>query len=321
MKVNNKSGPFINIHLSDHLADYRSYIDFINDIAEDSKFFRILPVLNRILLENLLRDIISSSLEGEYNYLYYNQSRGRVRNFSTLIDLFNKLRKNFRGSFAVDIPDDIIGYLDKFRKDGNYSSHKLVLYINSNYMSEIKGNLAVTISILVQLYQKIINSGKKIVKVDEKSLKIEDKKFKNIDISNVLRLISSIRNEVGKTDAENENISINLKEKEKIQKDVNDLHIVINKMDLSTDTLVGVITNLGKFELILHSKEASKNSLLNYIEFISAYFKANLIYVSRSDKKVVEQHFVINKLKKRIYFLIAFIVGFFISFFSFRIFL
>ena len=321
MKVNNNSGPFINIYLSDQLAYYRNYINLINDIADDPKFFRILPVLNRILLENLLRDIISLSLEGKYNYLYYNQSRGRVRNFSTLLDLFNKLRKNFRESYAVDIPDEIIGYLDKFRKDGNYSSHELVLYIDSNYMNEIKGNFSVTINILVQLYQKIINSGKKIIRIDEKSLKIDDKKFKNVDISNVLRLISSLRNDVAKINTENENISINLKEKEKIQEEVNELHIFINKMDLSTDTLVGVIKNLGKFEIILHSKEPSKQALLNYIEFISVYFKANLIYVSRSDKTIVEQQFTIIKLKKTIYFIIAFIAGFIISFISFHIFL
>ena len=188
-------------------------------------------------------------------------------------------------------------------------------------MNEIKGNFSVTISILVQLYQKIINSGKKIVRIDEKSLKNDDKKFKNVEISNVLRLISSLRNEVANIDTENDNISIILKEKEKIQEEVNELHIIINKMDLSTDTLVGVITNLSKFELILHSKEPSKHSLLNYIEFISAYFKANLIYLSRSDRTIVEQHFAIIKLKKAIYFIIAFIVGFFISFFSFLIFL
>ena len=321
MKVNNKLEPFINIYLSNQLAYYRNYVDLINDIADDPKFFRILPVLNRILLENLLRDIISSSLEGEYNYLYYNQNRGRVRNFSTLIDLFNKLRKNFRESYAVDIPDEIIGYLDKFRKDGNYSSHDFVLYIDSNYMNEIKGNFSVTISILVQLYQKIINSGKKIIRIDGKSLKIDDKKFKSVDIGDVLKLISSLRNDIAKIDTENEKISINLKEKEKIQEEVNELHIIINKMDLSTDTLVGVITNLSKFELILYSKEPSKQALLNYIEFISAYFKANLIYVSRSDKTIVEQHFTIIKLKKWIYFIIAFIAGLFISFFSFRIFL
>ena len=321
MKENYESRPFINIYLSDQLADYRNYIDLINEIADDPKFFMILPVLNRILLENLLRDIISSSLEGKYSYLYYNKSRGRVRNFSTLLNLFNKLRKNFRESYAVDIPDEIISYLDKFRKDGNCSSHKFLNYIKPNYINEIKDDFSVTISILVQLYQKIINSGKKIIRIDKKLLKVDDKKLKNVDISNVLRLISSLRNDVAKINTENENISINLKEKEKIQEEVNELHIIINKMDLSTDTLVGVIKNLGKFEIILHSKEPSKQALLNYIEFISVYFKANLIYVSRSDKTIVEQQFTIIKLKKAIYFIIAFIAGFIISFISFHIFL
>ena len=181
MKENYESRPFINIYLSDQLADYRNYIDLINEIADNPKFFMILPVLNRILLENLLRDIISSSLEGEYSYLYYNQSRGKVRNFSTLLNLFNKLRKNFRESYAVDIPDEIISYLDKFRKDGNYSSHKLVIYIKPNYINEIKDDFAVTISILVQLYQKIINSGKKIIRIDEKLLKVDDKKLKAME--------------------------------------------------------------------------------------------------------------------------------------------
>ena len=313
MKENYESKPFINIYLSDQLVYYRNFIDLINEIADSPQFFMILPMLNRILLENLLRDIISSSLEGEYSYLYFNQSRGRVRNFSTLLNLFNKMRKDFRESYAVDIPDEIISYLDKFRKDGNYSSHELVIYIKPNYINEIKDDFSVTISILVQLYQKIINSGKKIIRIDEKFLKVDDKKLKNKDINNVLRLISSLRNNIANFDAENDQISINLKEKEKVQEKVNNLHININKMDLSTDSLVGIITNLSKFELVLHSKVPNKKSLLNYVEFISTYFKANLIYVSKSDMTVVEKQVKINKLIRVIMALAGFIGGFSIT--------
>lgn len=81
MKEKDKSRPFIDINLSDQLVFYRKYIDLINSMANDFKFVRVLPVLNRNLLENLLRDIFTSSLKGEHNFLYFNQSRGRIRNF------------------------------------------------------------------------------------------------------------------------------------------------------------------------------------------------------------------------------------------------
>lgn len=43
------------------LIHYSSYLDIINSIAYDEKFYVILPNLLRTLFENLLNDIFSTS--------------------------------------------------------------------------------------------------------------------------------------------------------------------------------------------------------------------------------------------------------------------
>ena len=310
MKEKDESIPFIDINLSDQLANYRNFIDLINSIANDSKFVRLLPVLNRNLLENLLRDIFISSLIGEYNFLYFNQSRGCIRNFSTLLNLFSKLRRNFRESYALNIPDEIIGYLDKFRKDGNYNSHEIETYIKTNYINDIKDDFTATIRVLVQLYQKIINSKKKIEKIDEKILKGHGKTLKNTDISKIVRLIASIRNEIANInhhETENQN-SITINQKKKIQEIIDEFHVSISKINLSIDSLLGIIKNLGKLEIVLNSKNPDKQSLKNYLEMISMYFKANLIILSKNDITMVKQMIKIKNQKKLI-------IGITISFF------
>lgn len=302
MKEKDKSRPFIDIHMSDQLIYYRKYVDLINSLVDHSKFVRLLPVLNRNLLENLIRDIFSSSLKGDYNYLYFNQSRGRIRNFSILLNLFNKLRSAFGEFYAVYIPDEIVGYLDRFRKDGNYSSHEIETLIKTNYVNEIKDDFTATIRVLVQLYQKIINSDKKIDKIDEKILKGHSKILKSAEISKIIRLISSIRNDIANINYHETKdiISITLNEKERIQEKIDELHVSITKINLSTDSLIGIIKNISKLEFVLHSKDPNKQSLINYLEFISAYFKANLIILSENDITMAKQIIKIKNQKMRI---------------------
>lgn len=313
MKEKDESRPFIDINLSDQLAYYRKYRDLINSMANDSKFIRLLPVLNRNLLENLLRDIFTSSLRGEHNFLYFNQSRGRIRNFSTLLNLFSKLRRNFGESYAVDIPDEIIGHLDKFRKDGNYSSHEIETFINANYMNDIKDDFTATIRVLVQLYQKIINSGKKIEKIDEKLLKGYGKILKSADISKIVRLISSIRNDIANINYHEtkDQISITINQKKRIQEKIDELHLNITKINLSTDSLIGIIKNINYLEFELHSKNLNKQSLRNYLEMISMYFKANLIILSENDITMAKQ---IIKIKNQKMLIIVMVISSFIIF-------
>ncbi|MFW9969689.1 MAG: hypothetical protein ACFFDF_05770 [Candidatus Odinarchaeota archaeon] len=305
MKEKDESSQFIDILLSDQLAYYRKYIDLINSIADNSEFVRIIPILNRNLLENLLRDIFSSSLKGEFNYLYFNQNAGQIRNLSTLLDLFNNLRKEFRESYALDIPDKIIGYLDRFRKDGNYGSHEIETLIKSTYTDEIKEDLNTTIRVLVQLFQKIINSDKKINKINEKILKTHSENIKSDETSKIIKLISSIRNDITSINSQmiNDPITISLNEKERLQQKIDKLHIRITKVNLSTDSLIGIINNLSKLEFSLHSKAPNKNTLLNYLEYISVYFKANLINLSEDDITIARQQSKIKDQKILITFL------------------
>ncbi len=309
-KLIDDSKPFIDITLSDQLLMYGNYINSINNIAYSSESFRILPVLNRNLLENLLRDIFSSSLMGDYNYLYYNKDRGRIRNFSTLLDVFNKLRKYFEEFYAINISDNIINYLEKFRKEGNYSSHELETHIDLDYANEIKGKFSATLRVLFQLYHKIINSDKKIEKIDEKLQKVHvrDKKLKNIDTKKILNLISLIRNDIVNInyDEIEEQTSITHNEIERIQEKINELYVSITRSNLNIES-ANIIRYITKLELKLHSRFPYQPSLKHYIELISIYFKIALISLSENDVLIVKQALRIKNLKITI---IILIIGF-----------
>lgn len=316
-KLLDDSKPFIDITLSDQLLIYRSYINSINNIAYSSESFRVLPVLNRNLLENLLRDIFSSSLMGDYNYLYFNRDQRRIRSFSTLLDVFNKLRKSFEEFYAINISDNIINYLEKFRKDGNYSSHELETHIDSDYANEIKGILSATLRVLFQLYHKIINSDKKIEKIDEKLQKIHvrDKKLKNIDTKKIIDLISSIRNDIVNIsyDETEEQTSITPNEIERIQEKINELYVNITKSNLNFES-ANIIRHINKLELKLHSRFPYQPILKHYIELISIYFKTALISLSENDVLTIKQAL---KIKDQKLMIIVLSIGFLIVFLLF----
>lgn len=306
MKLNDESRPFIDINLSDHLGYYERYIDLINTVANDSKYTRLLPMLNRNLLENLLRDIFSSCLEGEYTYLYYNQNRGQIRNLSTLFDVFKKLRKSFGESYAMNIPDEIIGYLDKFRKDGNISSHEIETYVDSNYANGIKEKFSATLHVLLQLHQKIINSGKKIKKIDEKLVKgqAEDKKPKSKDTSKIVRLISSIRNDI--ENIKDDEIIIPNK-KEKIQERIDELSVNLTNLNINNSAYRKLILSISILENALHGDLRLEMKL--GIELIAILFKQALL----------NENDVINNQKIAITILsICILILFFLLLFSFR---
>lgn len=236
------------------------------------------------------------------------------------MNLFNKLRRTFGESYAVDIPNEIVGYLDKFRKDGNYSSHEIETFINSNYVNEIKDNFTATLRVLFQLYQKIINSDKKIEKIEEKLLNSHGKILKNADTSKIVRLISSIRNDIANINHHEpkDQISITLNEKERIQEKIDELHVSITKINLNTDSLIGIIKNISYLEFELHSKYLNTQSLKNYLELISMYFKANLVILSENDITMAKQLITIKNQKMMIIvlsicFLILFILSLFLS--------
>lgn len=289
---------FIDINLSDQLVIFKGYINSINELAYNSESFRILPFLNRNLLENLLRDIFVSSLKEEYNYLYYD--RGRIRNLSNLLEVFKDLRKNLEESYAINIPDEIIGHMDKFRKDGNYTAHEIETHISTDYADEIRERFSATLRVLFHLYQKIINSDKKIEKIDEKFLKHKggDRKLRRLDTNKILSLISSLRNDIIniKYDRIRERTSITNEEKEQIQEKLNELLTNIIKSSLNNES-IDIVRDISNLEKDLHSEFPYQPLMKEYIEQISNDFKIALLRLSINDSLMVNQDSVIKRLK------------------------
>ncbi len=73
------------------LKQYDHHLDLINSIAYHDKFYVILPILLRTLFENILHDIFKISLKKRHKLLYFDKNKGRVADFSVLIELLNQL--------------------------------------------------------------------------------------------------------------------------------------------------------------------------------------------------------------------------------------
>ncbi len=148
------------------LPDYIGIKDSINLCVKHSDFYKILPNLLRNLFENILRDIFSACLKGEYTNLYYNKNQRRVRDFSRLIDLLRFLRSEIDKSYLMTIHDDIFNHLEKFRKDGNFNVHQVQDIITPSYVEKNREIFNMTLKSLLQLYRKITTSHKKITEID-----------------------------------------------------------------------------------------------------------------------------------------------------------
>ncbi len=93
------------------IVHYDSYIDNINRIAYDKELYVILPNLLRTLFENILNDIFSTSLKNKHKYLYFNENKRRIADFSILIDLLNQLSKfEYKDRIRSNITIKIIKY-------------------------------------------------------------------------------------------------------------------------------------------------------------------------------------------------------------------
>ena len=172
------------------LPDYTELKNLINSCAYHSEFYRLLPALIRNLLENLLGDIFSTCLAGEYTYLYYNTTRGRVRDFSRLIELLRILRIEIDKSYVMTIHDSIFENLEKFRKDGNFNIHQVQKVIGPSYVEKNRETFNITLKSIMQLYRKIINSQKKITEIDFELIKKYKEKNKELPIEIVKKELS-----------------------------------------------------------------------------------------------------------------------------------
>ncbi|KKN19188.1 hypothetical protein LCGC14_0948250 [marine sediment metagenome] len=81
------------------------------------------------ICENLLREIFLSCLANDHKRFYFN--KGRIRDFSELIALFNLLKDSFFNiNYVMKIPQSTIDYLNNIRDDGNLTVHLVVDWSN-----------------------------------------------------------------------------------------------------------------------------------------------------------------------------------------------
>ncbi len=172
-----------------NLPDYNEFVNLINFCAYDEEFFRLTPILLRTLCENLMREIFLSCLANEYKNLYIN--KGRIRDFSELIALFNLLKDSFFIiNYGTKIPQSTIDYLNSMRDDGNLTVHEILNNIEPNYADKIKGKIKIVIDNILQLYRRII-SGTKNIQIEDQNL--INKIYKKLNIKNEIEKVKKKR--------------------------------------------------------------------------------------------------------------------------------
>lgn len=265
------------------LPDYNEFKNLINLYSDHPEFYKILPNLIRNLYENLLRDIFFTCLAGEYTYLYYNTNRGRVRNFSRLIELLRTLRSEFDSSYGMVIPDNIIENLDKFRNDANYNIHQIKNVIEPSYAEKNKEKFTVTLEILLQFFRKITTSNKKIKNIAPKLIKkFEEKhstkepqiKIDSNQINEISKLISSIRldldNQVTKSLLARR---ITTSGKNAIQKKIDELTGKIIQLKMKNPSYNSLIYSISSLDREFNSEFMHREILLKTINDVATYFK------------------------------------------------
>ena len=148
---------FITYNFKDFgLMHYNDYVNVINGIAYHEDYYVILPNLLRCLMENLLHDIFSISLENSHKNFFFDESRGKIRDFSQLIELLNILRGYEYKAYIKDIiNENSITVLQEIKKIGNYSVHDVIRKVQKSYANEIKDRIDLILQPLLVCYQKL----------------------------------------------------------------------------------------------------------------------------------------------------------------------
>lgn len=157
------------------LKQYDHHLDLINSIAYHDKFYVILPILLRTLFENILHDIFKISLKKRHKLLYFDKNKGRVADFSVLIELLNQLSQNeYKDAVRSKLNPKIIEILDKVKKKGNLTVHEVIRIIHKSYANEIQDEIHLALEALLISYNqltredKIIISSERLEKIEEK---------------------------------------------------------------------------------------------------------------------------------------------------------
>ncbi|MBD3211067.1 MAG: SAVED domain-containing protein [Candidatus Lokiarchaeota archaeon] len=167
---------FIEIDFNKYnLPEYQQIIELIDKIAYHSDFYQMLPILLRILFENIMYDIFEKWLPSSYTDLYFSESHYRSRTFSKLIDLLNIIKdKELKFYHKGAINQSIIDILDYIREKGNLTVHLINRQIDQDFCSNIKEKVNRALEALLLLYKKVRKQEPGFI--EEKRLKyIKDK--------------------------------------------------------------------------------------------------------------------------------------------------
>jgi hypothetical protein len=111
-------------------------------------------VLTRKLLENLLIDILRDQYGKQKIDLYYLPGNHRFRNFSGLIDNFDKNLGDFK-HLSGGLDSDFIDELNSFRQDANAEAHSIETNITESDMEEYREQARHASQVLFRVRQNL----------------------------------------------------------------------------------------------------------------------------------------------------------------------
>ncbi len=231
---------FIKYNFEDYgLLHYNNYIKVINGSAYHENYYVILPNLLRCLMENLLHDIFSISLDNNHKEFFFDESRGKIRDFSQLIELLNILRGNEYKAYIKDtINENSITILKEIKKIGNYSVHDVIRKVPKSYANEIKDRIDLILQPLLVSYQKL--KEKNISINPERQLLIREK-------------LGILKKEKKSKRADKRTINVEDKEASKTEETRLKLLVFYNmislKVEFNKGELISVVRDLGKMNI------------------------------------------------------------------------
>jgi hypothetical protein len=139
------------IDISDNF--YKKLIDEINILYKHGLALS-LPVLIRKLLENLLIDILRKKYGDSGKLLYYDTSKHRFLNFSTLTENFKNKQADFR--YVINgLDNELINKIKSHRETGNSAAHSIDGDIKNQFFVDKRDEINHLVQFLFRLLKNI----------------------------------------------------------------------------------------------------------------------------------------------------------------------
>lgn len=172
---------------------FENFKDLIIRISKNRVFIKTLPILLRILFENILYQIFLKGLHNKHKLFFFNQKKTRARDFSELIALLNILKdREFKIYSRGVIVQKHIDNLIFFKDLGNYEVHQIFTQIDSDFPNQYKEKVNITLKALLHLYNNLNNennvlSNETIEIIKDKIFKLDDNRNNEDSIAKASR--------------------------------------------------------------------------------------------------------------------------------------